>query len=195
MVMVDTDSVTSVTWSLHQLCAHVSLHVCHLDRAECESLQGLFCVLAAGVCCLFALPLCVFYCHSPSHCGCILILIFHISTHLKLIRPIVIKNVPLSLFLLRGAEMEDTQEYLRWRFFIRPILPIENVLVIRFCIETTSPQQCIKLLMLTTFTSDCFLIHQWVKARSDYSFYVGYLNFLQNGWATKLWGIIIKWDY
>lgn len=53
--MVDTASVTSVMRS-----PHVSLHVCHLDRVECESCQGLFSVLPADVRCLFVpLSLCL----------------------------------------------------------------------------------------------------------------------------------------
>lgn len=58
---------------------HFSLHVCHLDRAECESCQGLFRVIAADVCCLFARP----HCCSLSLRGCILILLFHVARLLK----------------------------------------------------------------------------------------------------------------
>lgn len=46
------------------------------------------------------------FCYAVSICGCILILLFHIATLLlELIRSAVVKDVPLTLFLLRRLRL------------------------------------------------------------------------------------------
>lgn len=118
---------------------HFSLHVCHLDRAECESCQGLFRVTAADACCLFALP----HCYSLSLCGCILILLFHVARLLKSIR----------LIPQHSLDGGYTGEHRRWKSVIWQILSIGNVFVIGWCIESASLQHCGFIYMLY-----CFLI-------------------------------------